>query len=145
MRLHQSIFWLTTIVLQLHSDLLYAKNLTFSYEPSVVELSGVLETQTFAGPPNYESISGGDKPEKYFYIKLDQEIDISGVKGDSVNSQPERNLRVLQLVILDPNVWDQTHKLGAGAHVVVIGRLFHRHTGHHHSRVLITLDQFKAI
>ncbi len=34
-----------------------------SYEPNIVTLSGTLVRKTFPGPPNYESVKKGDKPE----------------------------------------------------------------------------------
>ena len=40
-----------------------AKNECLKYEPEIVEVAGVLETKTFPGPPNYESIEAGDRPE----------------------------------------------------------------------------------
>ena len=33
-----------------------------SYQPAAVTLKGVIARETFAGPPNYESIKDGDVP-----------------------------------------------------------------------------------
>ena len=45
-----------------------------SYEPSVVQLSGTVIRETFPGPPNYESIERGDKPEVLWWLVLSQPI-----------------------------------------------------------------------
>ncbi len=33
------------------------------YEPNVVTLSGTLIRETHSGPPDYENVANGDKPE----------------------------------------------------------------------------------
>lgn len=45
-----------------------------AYGPSLVTLKGVLTRRTFPGPPNYESIRKGDRPETYWLIELAQPI-----------------------------------------------------------------------
>ncbi len=37
-------------------------------EPEIVELTGILNLQTFADPPKYESIKDGDAIERYFFL-----------------------------------------------------------------------------
>jgi hypothetical protein len=41
-----------------------------AYEPAVVQLIGTISKKTFPGPPNYESIKKGDKPETYWVLDL---------------------------------------------------------------------------
>src|SRR5271169_3126831 len=45
-----------------------------SYESSVVTLNGTIIRKTFPGPPNYESVRRGDKPEVYWLIVLSRPI-----------------------------------------------------------------------
>ena len=48
-----------------------AKELTAVYfQPIKTTLVGIVETQTFPGPPGYESIAQGDKIESGWYLKL---------------------------------------------------------------------------
>jgi len=120
-----------------------AKNVQVKYEPSLVELKGKLEMQTFPGLPNYESIASGDEAEKGFYLELDHPIDVIGDKSDpGENAQTELHVKVLQLATShDDGTWDQVHRAGVGAHVTIDGTLFHRLSGHNHSRVLLSVHR----
>lgn len=122
-----------------------AKNIQVKYEPNIVEIKGKLEIQTFPGLPNYESIASGDQAEKGFYVRLDHPIDVIGDKNDSGdNAQTELQVKVLQLATShDDGTWDQIHKAGVGAHVTITGVLFHRLSGHNHSRVLLSVTRVK--
>jgi hypothetical protein len=121
----------------------------FTYEPAVVDLVGALDLQTFPGPPNYESIQGGDKLERHFYLKLDSPVDVvpHGEHPTVDNPEEERNVQIMQLAIdgEDEALWASFKKLGKGAHVKVTGTLFHRFTGHHHSRVLLSVSRMELI
>ncbi len=120
------------------------------YEPAVVELTGTIEQQTFPGPPNYESIANGDEIEKGWYLRLSVPVDVEKKKNDnsSTNSETERNVKIMQLT------WDdENHNLDKAiknstmrkSKVRLKGDLFHRLTGHHHSRVLMSVDHLNEI
>ena len=131
-------------ILFLFSSPVYAGNPIVHYEPSRVKLSGSLDLQTFPGPPNYESIADGDRMERHFYLKLDQPIDVLESKEDTdQNSENEKNVQIVQLAINgeDEALWSKFRRAGKGAHVVITGELFHRLTGHHHSRVLLSVEK----
>jgi hypothetical protein len=127
----------------------FASNQVLTYGPSIVELTGTLDLQTFPGPPNYESIRNGDEIERHFYLKLDKDIDVlpQGANSEIENPEKERNVRVIQLSISeeDDKLWDRFRKLGKGAHVKIQGTLFHRFTGHHHSRILMVVSKMQPI
>lgn len=109
------------------------------YEPAIVSLVGTLETQTFAGPPNYESIVKGDKIEAGWYLRLDKPIDvIDKAEGDGGSEESERNVRVVQVVVNNDKIWKE---LRDGRRCKLRGVLFHRVTGHHHARVLIRAEE----
>jgi len=127
----------------------FASNHTVTYEPATVELSGVLDLQTFPGPPNYESIGEGDDIERHFYLKLDNAVDVTS-KGEHPavsNLEEERGVAILQLAIDGENdvLWARFRKAGKGAHVRIRGTLFHRFTGHHHSRVLLSVKDIAPL
>ena len=124
----------------------HAGNPVLHYDPGLVELSGTLDLQTFPGLPNYENIASGDKIERHFYLKLDKPVDVLTSKKDAdQNAENERNVRIVQLAIdaEDKSLWSRFRHAGRGAHVIVTGQLFHRLTGHHHSRVLLSVEQLK--
>ena len=112
-----------------------------SYEPADVRLAGTISRQTFPGPPNYESIRKGDQPEVFWILHLAKPLCVTG-KTDDVN-EPERGVTDLQLV-LDEKQYAQLRKLtGRRIHVVASGTLFHAHTAHHRTSVLMAVKDIK--
>lgn len=118
------------------------------YGPEKVELSGHLDLQTFPGPPNYESIKSGDEIERHFYLILGQPVDVILTKKDntsSVNGDSFFGVSVFQLVVGDDKNWAILRQLGEGEKVTIRGTLFQRHTGHHHSRVLLDVESIVPV
>lgn len=102
-----------------------------AYEPAVVQLIGTIEKKTFPGPPNFESIQKGDRPETYWVLRL----------PDSVCTQPSgdndghRAVTDLQLVLTQKQYG--LYRKFIGRRVNVSGKLFQAATGHHHTPVLM--------
>lgn len=108
-----------------------------SYEPSVVKLEGTLTKKTFPGPPNYESVLKGDRPEAYWMLNLERPVCVDQDPTDADVNGAQKNVRIVQLVV-DPKVYQANAGL-IGTRVVVTGRLFGAITGHHHTPVLLTV------
>ena len=106
-----------------------------AYEPDTVSVTGTIKRRTFAGPPNYESVARGDQPEQVWVLRLARPICVSA-SGD----QEEKNVSDLQLVFTDAEKDYQRYRSFVGRRVTVNGRLFHAHTGHHHTTVLLTVN-----
>jgi hypothetical protein len=51
-----------------------AKSDCLSYEPSRVSIQGALNRVIFPGPPNFQDVERGDKPEPYFVLQLQQPV-----------------------------------------------------------------------
>jgi hypothetical protein len=102
----------------------------FSYSDTVT-LQGTLERRTFPGPPNYESIHGGDQPETGFYLELPRPICTLASGG----SEARENVRTVQLV-LDSAGYDRLRP-SIGRRTTVRGVLFSSLTGHHHAPLLL--------
>jgi hypothetical protein len=111
------------------------------YEPAVVTLTGTLSSHVFPGPPNYESIKRGDQKETAIILTLRAPICTNG-GGDQID-EPENNVRDLQLVITKPEDW-KTVDRRLRKRVVVTGTLFHAHTGHHRTKVLIDVTSIRS-
>lgn len=130
-------------------SLSFGTNPVVTYEPSIVELTGHLDLQTFPGPPNYESIKNGDEIERHFYLTLDAPVDVlPKEKHPTVdNPDPERNVKIMQLAINseDEALWKRFRKAGKGGRIKVTGTLFHRFTGHHHSRILLSVQKMDPL
>jgi hypothetical protein len=126
----------------------FAQNKTIHYEPEIVELIGHLDLQTFPGIPNYESIGKGDEAERHFYLKLQKAVDVMALSKDEqslTRSENFYNVKILQLVVHDDKDMELLRKIGKGGLVKIRGTLFHRHTGHHHSRVLLEIKSINKI
>ena len=106
------------------------------YEPKVVSLSGTVVQETHPGPPNYESVANGDKPEIIWVLKLKAPVCVLAANEIDVreNSQTE-----IQLV-LDQGQYNKYRGL-LGQSVTVTGKLFHGHTGHHHKQLLLRTSE----
>lgn len=103
------------------------------YEPSIVTLSGTISRHMHYGPPNYGEDPVHDEKGFYWYLDLDKPICVSGKREDSPDMEGERDVRHLQIVYQD-------YPAGTGwigHHVSVTGTLFHAHTIHHYTKVLI--------
>ncbi|HKR01422.1 MAG TPA: DUF4431 domain-containing protein [Pyrinomonadaceae bacterium] len=112
-----------------------------SYDPAVERLTGTLLKKTFPGPPNYESVRKGDRPETFRILHLDSPVCVTG-NTDDVN-EPERNVTDVQLVLDEGQYAEIQRMTGRRIHVVVSGKLFHAHTGHHRTSVLLMVSSIK--
>ncbi len=115
-----------------------------SYEPAVVEVTGVIKRQTFPGPPEYESVAKGDEAETCWILHLSQIVCVKadGIK-DSINDETEAGITELQLN-LDEDQYAKYKKL-VGKHVKVTGTLYHSINGHHHTTVLLTVKSIEPL
>ncbi len=115
------------------------------FQPVKVTLVGIIETQTFPGPPNYESIAGGDEMEAGWYLKLLHPVSvlIAPKQKPLDNDIPTYNVKVVQMTIDYSMPYKNLVK--NGNYVKVTGKLFRQITGHHHARVLIDVDNIEAM
>lgn len=122
------------------------KNKVHFYQPERVTLTGKLFLKTFPGPPNYESVKKGDAAEKGWYLKLDKKIDVIINEKKRVpendNDEKEKGVDVIQLALPYEGYheYQKKKKFKVGARVTLSGNLFRRFTGHHHARVLLSVD-----
>jgi hypothetical protein len=108
-----------------------------SYEPAVVTLSGTLVRKTFPGPPNYESVKKGDRPETSWFVDLPESVCVNEDRVDPDLNPKQSGILEIQLV-LQPEQYQQRKEM-IGRKVVATGTLFGEHTGHHHTPVLLTV------
>lgn len=107
------------------------------YGPTV-SLGGTLRSQTFPGPPNYKSIKRGDLKERAIILTLNSRICSTGNAENSFDV-PETNISEVQMVVTESSHWKIVEGR-LGKRVVVSGALFHGHTGHHRTKVLIMVS-----
>jgi hypothetical protein len=104
-----------------------------SYDTDSVRLTGTISRKTFPGPPNYESIKTGDKPETYWVLHLGKPICTTA----SVDNDPESGVTDLQLILTQKQYALYKKFAGRRARVTIKGKLSHAITGHHHTPVLM--------
>ena len=109
-----------------------------TYGPTIVTLEGTLVRKTFPGPPNYESIPNGDKPETYWLIRLNAPLCVREDPKDPDVNREQKDLRLIQLVI-DPSFYS-SHSNLIEKKVLATGTLFGGASGHHHTTVLLNVS-----
>jgi hypothetical protein len=97
-----------------------------------VTLSGRLERHVYPGPPNYESIRGGDRAEPAYILVLDRPICLN---EETVIPARAPILRVHLYASRDA-MWPRLR--GAVGHTIsVSGRGFGAITAHHHAPLVV--------
>ena len=114
-----------------------------SYEPATVNLKGKITRKTFAGPPNYENVKKGDTPEPYWILNLTKLICVNADEKIIGGEKQEKNVFRIQLVLTEEQ-YSQYKRL-LGKRVEVSGKLWHAHTGHHHTNILLTVTEIKNV
>lgn len=107
-----------------------------SYKPAVVHLTGILQSKTYPGPPNYESIRGGDTPETYWFLALFRPVCVNRDDTEPDLHLAHKGIRRIQLVFLDRKSYEADRKFLA-ERVVATGTLFGGVTAHHRTPVLL--------
>lgn len=113
-----------------------AQRKEFNYETGNVTVTGRIVFRTFYGPPNYGENPKTDSRETQAILLLDSPIDVIGTSTDDFNVT-ERGVKELTLV------WDQPLRPLRGKRVIAQGSLFHAHTGHHHTKVLMSVTSVR--
>lgn len=96
---------------------------------------GVLKQEIFPGPPNYESIADGDKPESVWIVDLDGEVTCA------TGAPAWGSRKKMQVITNVVNLTGFENK-----HVSIYGELVYAETGHHHTPLLVSvtsIEKFK--
>lgn len=134
-------FFILSLLLLISSASASAQGGCLSYDPAEVSLTGTILRKTFPGPPNYESVRRGDKPETIWILHLENPVCVTG-NTDEIN-EPEQRVTDLQLV-LDGTEYARFKKFTGGKiSVRATGKLFHAHTAHHRTSVLLAVEDIK--
>ncbi|MDH4317307.1 MAG: DUF4431 domain-containing protein [Desulfobulbaceae bacterium] len=108
------------------------------YEPEIVSISGIVDRQIYPGRPNYESVEDGDEPVSVWVLKLNSPICVLGSNEIDVEEMGQAEVQM----VLDGKQYKKYQSL-VGKNVVVLGRLFHSHSGHHYRKLLITVGEIR--
>jgi hypothetical protein len=94
------------------------------------------------GPPNYTSLRQGDQKETVLLLTLVKAFCTIGNDPAGIDV-PERGIRDLQLAVTKDGDWPIIRRL-IGKRATVTGTLFHAHTGHHRTKVLLSVTEVRA-
>jgi hypothetical protein len=115
------------------------------YEPVKVQLDGVVILRKFYGPPGFGEDPEHDQQSAAYILKLQKPICVSGSQGLGP-SEDEFNIRELQLVLYDKSKQEFSplrKYIGSRRKFIVAGQLFHQQTGHHLTKVLLSVDSIE--
>lgn len=116
------------------------KTACLSYEPEQVTIAGTMTKADYPGPPNYSSIDTGDRKETLWILRLDSPVCVSKSGRDDSNVAVS-GITEMQLV-LSAAQFDAYRSL-VSKPVIIKGALFHGHTGHHRTPVLMTVQSIE--
>ena len=133
---------LITTVLLVASFSSPARAQCLNYDPTVVTLTGTLSSHIFPGPPNYESIKRGDRKERAIILTLTTPACTTSNEPPQGLDDAEKNIREIQLVVTKSAHW-KTVERRLGERVTITGTLFHSHTGHHRTKVLLDVASIR--
>ena len=114
-------------------------------EGQELTFTGTVSRETFPGPPNYESIDDGDTPETYWILTINtpQCVIAESLEDGSLHELAKSTTR-FQLAFQDSSIYT-SHKNVVENGVVVEGQLFAVHSGHHHTKALISVKSIKPV
>jgi len=107
-------------------------------QSKTISLDGTLTHKVFPGPPNYEDVRKGDKPEPTYILQLQKPICALGIDGpiDRVQLFPHQDSDGHAL-------WAKLRSL-IGKKVSVAGTdAFGSWSGHHHALLLLPITEIK--
>ena len=111
----------------------------------MVRLRGTITQKTFPGRPNYESVEKGDEPENEWILNVDMPLCTNKANNDTSDPDhlSEANIGKLELVFMGHQNYD-TYRLMLGKTVDVTGSLFHAYTAHHHTTILLQVQDMES-
>lgn len=110
-----------------------------------ITFTGTVLRETFPGSPNYESIDDGDTPETYWILTIStpQCVTAESMESGALNEVAKSTTR-FQLAFEDANIYKLQKNLVDNG-VIVEGQLFTGHSGHHHTKALISVKSIKPV
>ena len=111
-----------------------------SYDPAVVSLEGKLIVEWKYGPPNYGENPKTDAKVRVLMLVLSRPVNVRGNPEDALNTESVEGIKRIQL---NPANLKTRHEQFIGMRVFVKGTLFHEHTGHHYTKVVMDIHSLE--
>ncbi|MBI2337024.1 MAG: DUF4431 domain-containing protein [Deltaproteobacteria bacterium] len=117
-------------------------NECLEYGPAKVQLKGKINRSVYPGPPEYSNVAKGDHKEVMWFLSLERPICVKANAKDPTGFEvEEKNVTDLQMALTPEQYQEYKNLLGKSA--MVSGELFHEHTAHHHTKVLIGVSKIE--
>ena len=115
----------------------------------LVTLKGKLILKLFPGPPEYSSIEDGDRPDYCWILKLDQASFLKAITtpvAEPANTLDNLNKRshADEILLVLEEYMENFCQRYQGQEIVSVGHLFHAHTIHHYTPILIDVKELKV-
>jgi hypothetical protein len=81
------------------ADAVPSPSTCLQFEPTEEAITGILIQKTLPGPPNYEDLANGDRPDTSLFIRLATPICVAATPTSELNSQNIAGIGLVQLVV----------------------------------------------
>lgn len=108
------------------------------YEPETVRLEGTLAIEPRYGPPNYGETPDIDQKVQVPIVKLAHPIDVCSEPTAQLNTESFTGISEIQLVVEPADA--TTYASLVGQRIAVVGSLSEALTGHHYTKVVLSVD-----
>jgi hypothetical protein len=106
------------------------------YEPETVTLEGTVTRRVFPGPPNFDSVTAGDKKLVHWILRLKRPICVGSEKEADDLHEVEAEVLEVQIAPKDHRFYERNRR-ALGKRVRVTGTLFHQITAWHVTKVIL--------
>jgi hypothetical protein len=115
------------------------------YEPAVVTIQGSVSLKPAYGPPGFGEDPKRDAREDYLALTFDTPACMAASSKPDAEDVAETDIKTMQLVFPNGDAF-QLAKQWIGKQISVTGSLYHGFTGHHHTTVLLKVNEIgKAV
>jgi hypothetical protein len=109
------------------------------YQPAMATIRGSLSLMPAYGPPGFGEDPAHDAREDHLAITLDSPACMDASSKPQTEDVAETDIRTMQLVFRNSDAFRQA-KQWIGKKISVTGGPYHRFTGHHHTAVLLQVE-----
>jgi hypothetical protein len=124
-----------------HSDTSHIIGKVYRFSPTVSTLTGTLNVEMFYGPPNFGDNPESDAKEYCFILKLNKAISVINEQENEGFDVSTMGVKKIQLAFSNVAL----AKSLKGKKIKVTGILFGKETGHHHTDILMSVDEVSEL
>lgn len=112
-----------------------------SYEPALVQLQGTLKLVSKYGPPNFGENPETDEKVQVPILEVREPVSVRADPSSNLNDESADGVTEVQLVFSLNGTLAYSDLVNQN--VTVTGTLYHAHTAHHYTTVLMTVEAIR--